>query len=125
LIVAGMLVQAVALNVLAAGGGELRSAIVAAVLLGAGTALVYPVLIAAVSDAVPPRERARAVGAYRFWRDAGLVAGAVLAGTTADAIGSGATIALVGVLTALSGLWVAVADRERSAPVITSIAREV
>jgi MFS family permease len=125
LIVAGMLVQAVALGVLAAGGGELRTAIVAAVLLGVGTALVYPVLIAAVSDAVPPRERARAVGAYRFWRDAGLVAGAVLAGTAADAIGSGAAIALVGVLTALSGLWVAAARLERSAPAMTGIASEV
>jgi MFS family permease len=125
LIVAGMLVQAVALGLLAAGGGELSSAIVAAVLLGVGTALVYPVLIAAVSDAVPPRERARAVGAYRFWRDAGLVAGALLAGAAADGIGSAAAIALVAVLTALSGLLVAVARLERSAPAMTGIASEV
>jgi MFS family permease len=124
LIVAGMLLQAVALGVLAAGGGELRSAVVAAVLLGLGTALVYPVLLAAVSDAVPPNERARAVGAYRFWRDAGLVAGALLAGASADAIGGTAAIALVGVLTALSGLWVAAARFERSAPAMTGIASE-
>jgi MFS family permease len=125
LIVAGMLLQAVALGVLAAGGGELRTAVVAAVLLGVGTALVYPVLLAAVSDAVPPQERARAVGAYRFWRDAGLVAGALLAGTAADSIGSAGAIALVGVLTALSGFWVAAARVERSAPAMTGIASEV
>jgi MFS family permease len=95
------------------------------VLLGVGTALVYPVLIAAVSDAVPPRERARAVGAYRFWRDAGLVAGALVAGAAADGIGSAEAIARVGVLTALSGLWVAVARPERSASAMAGIASEV
>jgi MFS family permease len=124
-IVAGMLVQAVALGFLAAGGGELLSAVLAAVLLGVGTALVYPVLIAAVSDAVPPRDRARAVGAYRFWRDAGLVAGALLAGVAADGVGMAASIALVGILTALSGVWVALARLERSAPAMARIASEV
>jgi MFS family permease len=125
LIVGGMLVQALALIVLAAGGGELGPALVAAVLLGIGTALVYPVLIAAVSDAVPPLDRARAVGAYRFWRDAGLVAGALLAGTAADAFGYEAAIALVGALTALSGLWVAAARVRRSAGAMPGIASEV
>jgi MFS family permease len=94
-------------------------------LLGIGTALVYPVLIAAVSDAVPPLDRARAVGAYRFWRDAGLVAGALLAGTAADAFGYEAAIALVGAMTALSGLWVAIARVQRSAAVMPGIASEV
>ena len=55
------------------------AALAAAVLLGAGTALVYPTLIAAVSDAVQPVDR-RAVGVYRFWRDFGFVAGALIAG---------------------------------------------
>ena len=107
MIVAGMLVQASALALLVAGGGSLAPAVVAAVLLGVGTALVYPTLIAAVSDAVQPVERARAVGVYRFWRDIGFVAGALIAGLVADALGTGAAIALVAALTAASGLWVA------------------
>jgi MFS family permease len=108
LIVAGMLVQAGALGLLVAGNGAFDAALGAAVLLGAGTALVYPTLIAAVSDAVEPRTRARAIGVYRFWRDAGFVLGAVAAGIGADAIGSGPTIAGVAGLTAASGLAVAV-----------------
>jgi MFS family permease len=104
LIVAGMLVQAGGLAALVLGDGAFGPALAAAVLLGAGTALVYPTLIAAVSDAVEPRERARAVGAYRFWRDSGLVVGAVLAGAVADALGAGAAIAAVAGLTAASGV---------------------
>jgi MFS family permease len=82
-------------------------AAVAAVLLGVGTALVYPTLIAAISDAVSPVARAPVVGVYRFWRDSGYVAGGLVAGVVADAVGfSGAIVAVAG-LTALSGLWVA------------------
>jgi MFS family permease len=106
LIVAGMLVQAGALGVLALGDGTLGSAATAAVLLGAGTALVYPTLIAAISDAVTPVERAPIVGIYRFWRDTGYVFGGLLAGTVADALGYGGAIACVAALTAASGLWV-------------------
>jgi len=117
LIVAGMLVQAAALGLLLAGGGGFGSALVAAILLGAGTALVYPTLIAAVSDAVQPVERAPAVGVYRFWRDFGFVAGALVSGVVADTLGAGEAIAVVAVLTALSGVWVAAsawaADRPR------------
>jgi MFS family permease len=65
---------------------------------------VYPALIAAVSDAVEPRRRARAVGVYRFWRDSGLVAGALLVGVVADVLGSVSAIAGVAVLTGASGL---------------------
>jgi hypothetical protein len=65
------------------------------------------------------------VGAYRFWRDAGLVAGALLAGVAADGVGMAASIALVGILTALSGVWVALARLERSAPAMARIASEV
>ena len=106
LIVAGMLVQAVALGLLALSDGALAGAAVAAVLLGAGTALVYPTLIAAMSDAVTPVERAPIIGVYRFWRDSGYVFGGLLAGGVADALGYGGAIALVGALTAASGLWV-------------------
>jgi MFS family permease len=113
LIVAGMLVQAAALALLALGDGTLASAATAAVLLGAGTALVYPTLIAAISDAVTPVERAPVVGVYRFWRDTGYVFGGLLAGTVADALGYGGAIACVAALTAASGLWVLFDMRER------------
>ncbi len=107
LIVGGMLLQSAALVVLAASSGAVEAATVAAVLLGAGTALVYPTLIAAISDAVTPVARAAMVGVYRFWRDMGYVAGAVIAGLVADALGFGGAIAVVAGLTAASGLWVA------------------
>jgi MFS family permease len=109
LIVAGMLVQAAALALLAASGGALGLAAIAAVGLGIGTALVYPTLIAAISDAVTPIARAATVGVYRFWRDMGYVVGGLLAGVLADTIEFSGTIAVVAVLTFLSGLWV-VAD---------------
>ncbi|GAC1529368.1 MAG: MFS transporter [Thermoleophilaceae bacterium] len=108
LIVAGMLVQAAALAVLAASGGAVAVAAVAAVLLGVGTALVYPTLIAAISDAVSPVARAPKIGVYRFWRDMGYVLGGAIAGVSADALGYGDAIALVAALTAMSGVWVLV-----------------
>jgi MFS family permease len=115
LIVAGMLVQAGALALLAGSGGQLGAAAAAAAGLGIGTALVYPTLIAAVSDAVTPVARAATVGVYRFWRDAGYVAGGLVAGLLADAIGFDGAIAAVAGLTAVSGLWVAADLRERPA----------
>jgi MFS family permease len=107
LIVAGMLVQAGALALLAASGGALGGAVAAAALLGVGTALVYPTLIAAISDAVAPVARAPVIGVYRFWRDSGYVVGGLVAGLAADALGYAGAIALVAGLTAASGLWVA------------------
>jgi MFS family permease len=107
LIVAGMLLQAGALVLLALSDGRVVVAAVAAVLLGGGTALVYPTLIAAISDAVSPIARAPSVGVYRFWRDMGYVAGGLIAGLVADAIGYEGAIAVVAGLTAASGLWVA------------------
>lgn len=107
-IVAGMLLQSGALALLAASGGALELAAAAAALLGIGTALVYPTLIAAISDSVSPVARAPMVGVYRFWRDMGYVAGGLLAGAVADALGFGGAIAVVAALTAASGLWVAI-----------------
>jgi MFS family permease len=107
LITIGMMVQAGALALLVAGGGEFGPALGAAVLLGLGTALVYPTLIAAVSDVAQPVDRAQLVGVYRFWRDFGFVVGALVAGIVADAFGAGAAIAVVSALTAGSGIWVA------------------
>ena len=106
LIAGGMLVQAAALAVLALSGGTLALAATAAVLLGLGTALVYPTLIAAMSDAVTPVARAPVVGVYRFWRDSGYVFGALIAGGGADALGYSGAITIVAGLTAASGLWV-------------------
>ena len=112
LIVAGMLVQAGALALLAASDGSVGIAATAAVGLGVGTALVYPTLIAAISDAVSPVARAPTVGVYRFWRDMGYVAGGLLAGIAADALSYTGAIAIVAALTAASGLWVAIDLRE-------------
>jgi len=106
LIVAGMFVQAGALVVLALSNGAIPVAAGAAALLGLGTALVYPTLIAAISDAVSPVARAPVVGVYRFWRDLGYALGALIAGAAADALGYGGAISLVAGLTAASGLWV-------------------
>jgi MFS family permease len=107
LIVAGMLVQAAALGLLVVGNGSFETALAAAALLGAGTAMVYPTLIAAVSDNSQPRDRARVVGVYRFWRDFGFVLGALIAGLGADATSARAAIVIVAALTAASGLAVA------------------
>jgi len=120
LIVGGMLLQAVALAILAASSGEIAIAALSAVALGAGTALVYPTLIAAISDGVSPVARAPAIGVYRFWRDMGYVAGGLAAGLLADAVGFSASIAMVAGVTAASGIWVLVdlpAGGERRAPV--------
>jgi MFS family permease len=107
LIVGGMFVQAGALVLLVAGGGAFEPSLAAALLLGVGTAMVYPTLIAAVSDATQPRDRARVVGVYRFWRDFGFVLGALIAGIGADAASPRAAVLTVAVLTAASGLSVA------------------
>jgi MFS family permease len=106
LIVAGMLVQAAAICAVAAFEGSKPWA-AATVMLGVGTAMVYPTLLAAVGDVAHPRWRASAVGVYRLWRDAGFAVGALLAGTVADAAGLEAAIWAVGVLTAASGIVVA------------------
>lgn len=107
LIAAGLLVQAGALGLLVAGGGAFRPSLGAALLLGVGTAMVYPTLIAAVSDATQPRDRARVVGVYRFWRDFGFILGALIAGIGADATSPRTAILIVALLTGASGLVVA------------------
>jgi len=106
LIVNGMLLQAAALGGLAGSGGRFIPAAAAAVALGVGTALVYPTLIAAISDQVPPVTRASTIGVYRFWRDMGYVFGGLVAGVAADVASFEGAIALVAGLTAVSGLLV-------------------
>lgn len=107
LIVAGMWLQALGLALVAA-GSEFAVWAVAAVVLGAGTAMVYPTLLASVGDVAHPAWRARAVGVYRLWRDAGFAVGALLAGLVADAFGLRTAVWTVAVLTAVSGVLVAV-----------------
>ncbi|MEX1168593.1 MAG: MFS transporter [Chloroflexota bacterium] len=111
LIVAGMLVQAVAIASIAATSG-FWPWLAAAVGLGLGTAMVYPTLIAVIADVAPPRQRGSVVGVYRFWRDLGFAAGAILVGLVAGAYGAPTAILVVAALTALSGLVVAVRMRE-------------
>ncbi|SDL09361.1 Predicted arabinose efflux permease, MFS family [Cryobacterium psychrotolerans] len=110
LIVGGMIVQAVALGMVAV-GDSFGIWLAAAVLLGAGTAMVYPTLLAAIGDVAHPEWRARSVGAYRLWRDGGFAVGALLSGLIADAFGIPAAVAVVAALTAASGLVVAVRMR--------------
>ncbi|MGD9620641.1 MAG: MFS transporter [Mycolicibacterium sp.] len=106
MIVAGMWLQAFALGLIAYTDTFAIWA-VAAVLIGAGTALVYPTLLAAIGDVAHPVWRARAVGTYRLWRDGGFAVGALIAGIVADALGIRAAIWTVAALTAASGLIVA------------------
>jgi MFS family permease len=106
LIIGGMLVQALALGMVAL-GNDFGTWLAAVVLLGTGTAMVYPTLLAAIGDVAHPEWRARSVGIYRLWRDGGFAVGALLSGLIADAYGIAAAVAFVAGLTALSGLIVA------------------
>ena len=103
LIVGGMVTQAVALVIVATAHG-FDVWFGAAILLGTGTAMVYPTLLAAIGDVAQPSWRARAVGVYRLWRDGGFAVGALLAGMLADLWGVRAAVAVVAGLTAISGL---------------------
>ncbi|WP_069173983.1 MFS transporter [Streptomyces griseus] len=120
LIVTGMLVQAggfvVALALL---DRPLLAGVLSAVLLGLGTAMVYPALLATVSDHAHPAWRANALGTYRFWRDIGYAAGALVAGVLADRLGLNATVIAAAVLTAGSGLLAArwITERRPATPV--------
>ncbi|MCF6526152.1 MFS transporter [Streptomyces sp. JJ36] len=108
LIVHGMLVQAAGLVLaLALLARPLLAGVLSAVALGLGTAMVYPALLASVSDHTHPSRRAGALGTYRFWRDLGYAVGALVAGVLADALGLNATVVAAAVLTAVSGLLAA------------------
>ena len=106
LIAAGMLLQGVALALVAA-GDDFGQWLIAVILLGLGTAMVYPVLLAVVGDVAHPAWRARAVGVYRLWRDSGFAVGALVAGVLADLWGIPVAVWTVAALTVASGLIVA------------------
>lgn len=111
LIVAGMWVQAAGIFVTVA-ARSFGWWMLGSLLLGLGTAMVYPTLIAAVSDNSHPAWRARSLSVYRFWRDLGYAVGALSAGIIADLFGISWAIGAVGALTFFSGVVVAVSMRE-------------
>jgi MFS family permease len=111
LIAAGMWVQASGLF-LTAFTHNFGWWFLASVLLGLGTAMVYPTLIAAVSDASHPSWRARSLSVYRFWRDLGYAIGALSAGIMTDLFGAAWAIAAIGALTFGSGVLVGIAMDE-------------
>lgn len=106
MIAAGLWVQTVGILLIVLLHG-FTAWIVAAVLMGFGTALVYPTLLAAVSDVAHPAWRGSAVGVYRLWRDGGYAIGALLSGILADALGMAWAIGVIAGVTALSGVVVA------------------
>jgi MFS family permease len=111
LIVAGMWTQSVGIGVTAVSEGFWGFAVGAA-LMGLGTAMVYPTLLAAIGDVAHPAWRASSVGIYRLWRDSGYAAGALVAGVIADALGYSWALWLIAALTAASGVVVALRMRE-------------
>ncbi|WP_246674239.1 MFS transporter [Mesorhizobium sp. B4-1-1] len=119
LIVAGMWVQAAGLLTTAM-TRDFGWWLLASLLLGLGTAMVYPCLIAAVSDASHPSWRARSLSVYRFWRDLGYAIGALSAGLIADFFGFSAAIGAIAALTFLSGAIVAIAMRETRVAALVS-----
>ena len=115
MIACGMWVQAGGIGLIAA-ASSFSPWMTGSVLLGIGTAMVYPTLLAAIGDVAHPSWRASAVGVYRLWRDAGYAFGALLSGIIADRLGVVWAIVSVGVLTFLSGAVVAFRMSETLAP---------
>jgi MFS family permease len=111
LIIAGMWIQAAGILVIAFGSSFAGFAF-GSVLLGLGTAMVYPTLLAAIGDVAHPSWRASSVGVYRLWRDMGYAVGALLAGAIADIFGLTAAMLTIAALTFASGLVVALRMRE-------------
>jgi MFS family permease len=103
IITIGMLTQAVAIVLLAI-SFQLVLLVSAAVLLGFGTALVYPNFLTVVAESTHPSQRAETLSIFRFWRDSGYVIGALLAGVLADILGMSAAIIIIGVITGLAGM---------------------
>jgi MFS family permease len=107
MIVVGMWVQALGIWLIAF-AHDFATWLLGSFLLGLGTALVYPTLLAAVSDVAHPDWRASAVGIYRLWRDGGYALGAILSGVVADLLGLKFAIAVIGAITFLSGIVTAI-----------------
>jgi MFS family permease len=112
LIYPGMIVQSFGIWIVLASGNNFFGLMAGMVLLGVGTALVYPTLLAAISDIANPRWRATSLGVYRFWRDLGFVFGAVGIGFIADASGLSTALHIVAWISLGSGIFVLVFMRE-------------
>ncbi len=121
-IVTGMFIQAAGLAVITAGiNYALLTGLIGAFFLGAGTALVYPTLLAAISDATHPSWRSTALGIYRFWRDTGYALGALIGGITATLAGLDTAMLVATLLTTASGLtaWILMRETHPSTPAPT------
>ncbi len=103
IITVGMLTQAVAIVLLAI-SSQFLLLVAAAVLLGLGTALVYPNFLTVVAESTHPSQRAESLSIFRFWRDSGYVTGALLAGILADFVGMSTAIIIIGGITAAAGI---------------------
>jgi MFS family permease len=101
-------------------GARYGAWLVGAALQGLGTAMVYPTLLAAITDHAPPSWRASSLGVYRFWRDLGYAIGALLSGLIADAVGLEAAIHVVALLTLASGVSVAWAMRQPASAAVAT-----
>ena len=115
LIASGMWIQALGIGVVIA-SGRFAAFAAGAALLGLGTAMVYPTLLAAISDVAAPTWRASAIGVYRFWRDLGYAIGAVVAGVSADVLGIAGAMWVVAGMTLISGLVAAFRMSETKPP---------
>lgn len=116
MLVAGMLTQAASLLIFPF-LSHFYSFLIAAATLGIGTAMVYPTFLAAVADLVHPQDRAESIGAFRLWRDLGYAVGAVLTGLIADFFDLSYAIMATGVITLLSGLYIAASMNALQSPV--------
>jgi MFS family permease len=117
LIAGGMWVQAASIGMVVL-SSSFSGFVVGAVLLGVGTAMVYPTLLAAIGDVAQASWRGSAIGVYRLWRDLGYAVGALLAGATADVLGLSAAMWLVAALTFASGLVAAMRMSETASPTL-------
>jgi MFS family permease len=122
LIVTGIWVQAASIGVVVV-AASFRAFALGGILLGIGTAMVYPTLLAAIGDVAQPSWRASSVGVYRLWRDLGYAVGALLAGITADALGLAAALWLIAALTFGSGLIAALRMTEAGRTRVATAAR--
>ena len=107
LLVLGMLIQAIGIFMIAY-STSYQTIFIAAVLLGIGTALVYPVFLAAIADYTHPEQRAECIGVYRLWRDLGYAIGALSSGIIADIYGLQAAFIVIGFVTLIAGIQISV-----------------
>ncbi|MGA9298080.1 MAG: MFS transporter, partial [Nitrososphaeraceae archaeon] len=112
LIYPGMIIQGIGVWIVLLSANSFIGIIIGMSLLGIGTALVYPTLLAAISDIAHPKWRATSLGVYRFWRDLGFVFGAIGIGFIADLSSSSIAIQIVAWIAIASGIFVLLVMKE-------------